>query len=325
MEKEIISSLQFSQLFDFNEKEKKELVVFKEWEWIGFTIKKDYVIDGLLFKPAHTEKGIQDSVAIIQVVLLIDNINEDWIAPIYWRISCESRYLMSWKFDYNFEDIDSPTKQSLINSNNTLQPEDLMSYGEYFYDTKNHIFLKNKKKIKAISIIIELYDIHLKTVKKFSWIPFRSEKMIQNKIILIIEILIKWFKYILKNWFGRNLEKKWSYYEHNWFVDRYNKDDLLPTSLNKISLLWFETNTTKQSILTLCCVVIIFFILKTYFFEFNFKRINILFKNNIFLWSFSILLIHIFDNLFPEFIRIIINFLNKNQYKIMNRKISILP
>jgi hypothetical protein len=97
----------------------------------------------------------------------------------------------------------------------------------------------------------------------------------------------------------------------------------LPTSPNKISILGFETNITKQSFLTLCFIIILLYALNIYWWNVRFIRAKELFSSQIFLWALIILSVSSFDSKVPILFFWMINWLIKIKNKFMFMKIKV--
>ncbi|MFA7717528.1 MAG: hypothetical protein WC875_02340 [Candidatus Absconditabacterales bacterium] len=319
-----ITSEQFANKFILTDEEKKEgnLVLFSGSGEIGFSIKKDYEQD-ILFKPSKTKTGEDDSVALIGISYEYKSENNG-LVPIYISISKQSKYLMRGHYDYNFSDPSSPTKESLEISNRSTLPAEFESYGYYFYNINENCFIENGEKIEPRKIIDDLYQKHIKTAHKFSGIPFRSKMRLKNIIVNSSRVLILFLKRILKKGFGRDLQRKGSDdFLSSFDFEAYKKEDLLPTSPNKISILGFETNITKQSFLTLCFIIILLYALNIYWWNVRFIRAKELFSSQIFLGALIILSVSSFDSKVPILFFWMINGLIKIKNKFMFMKIKV--
>ena len=317
-----ITSQEFVSNFAFDAKEKNDLVLFSDPKEIGFSIKKEYS-NNILFKPAKNANWKDDSIALIHVVYRYkDEVNGK--VPVYVRIAMASRYLLDNHYDYNFDDKESPTKNSLEISTKSVQPAELASYWDYFYDINREEFLEKHNIINPKKIIDDIYQKHIKTAHKFSWIPFRSKMWAKNFIVNFAWIWIIIFKWMLKKWFWRDLQRKWGDdFLSGLGLETYRKEDLLPTIPNKISILWFETNITKQSFITLCLLLVVCYVSNVYRLNIYFERAQVLFGNQIFIWALAILLIHFFDSRMPFIFFWIINGLIRLKLKFMFMKIKI--
>lgn len=78
-----------------------------------------------------------------------------------------SLYLLDGNhFDYNFDDPDSPTKESLEISKKSISPAELESYDDYFYDLNKRCFIEKGKKIEARKMLDDIFALHIKTAHK---------------------------------------------------------------------------------------------------------------------------------------------------------------
>lgn len=302
--------------FKIKENQIYDLVLFSDGIWFSF--EKKYP-NGIMFRPAKTKDFQDDSVARIRISYQ-DKKMIDWKVPIYLKVSKQSRYLMKGNYDYDFKDENCPTKESLDLSNQSWQPIELESYWDYFYDTVNGVFLKKEKNINPISMIDDIFNLHIKTVHRFKWIVFRFRLNFRDIIASISKILILLIKKILKFFFWRKLEKKSNNdIQEMFLIDSYSKEDLLATYPDKISILWYDMNITKQSLLTLCFIVCVFYIWACYLKN----DFGWLFSNQIFVWALFLISIHILDNWIPNLLRRLLNLLIKIKNKFMFMKLKI--
>lgn len=124
MEKTHEASKHFSKLLKINQDEK--LIIFDDWKSVGFSILKEYP-NNIPFISPKTSKGINDAVALIRVAFSSDPERKtDNGFPLHIDISKASKYLLEKnQFDYNFDDENSPTKESLKVSKATRRPTSL--------------------------------------------------------------------------------------------------------------------------------------------------------------------------------------------------------
>lgn len=169
-------------------------------------------------------------------------------------------------------------------------------------------------------MIDDIFNLHIKTVHRFKWIVFRFRLNFRDIIASISKILILLIKKILKFFFWRKLEKKSNNdIQEMFLIDSYSKEDLLATYPDKISILWYDMNITKQSLLTLCFIVCVFYIWACYLKN----DFGWLFSNQIFVWALFLISIHILDNWIPNLLRRLLNLLIKIKNKFMFMKLKI--
>lgn len=227
--------------------------------------------------------------------------------PIYLDIGVQSRYLMkTWKRDYDFEDQECPTEESLKISKNSTQPLSLNSSRDYSYDIEREFFVSAEwEDILWMKMITDFFELHILNTKTVSGWLLRSQLKLRKFMTdQILSWIITFIKRILRNCFWRWLEKRWNYH----FLEEYTEEDFMPVSPNKLSILWFESNVTKQSFITFCSLIIFLPLFFIYWLWVNFERFKELISNEVYLWAILIFWIHIFDNHLPnKIIRLILN------------------
>ena len=98
---------------------------------VGFSIQKNYPT-GIRFKPAKSEEG-DDDVAVIWVVYEPHKrAPAADLIPLRLRIATMSKYRAA-HWDYNFDDENCPTEDSVLLSKSTPRPLELSLVNEYYY------------------------------------------------------------------------------------------------------------------------------------------------------------------------------------------------
>ena len=170
----------FIKIFNFSPKE--EVIPWTDDDPIGLSVIKEYPKKGL-FRPTYTQEGKQDSVALIKIGYYKANKKE---IPIRVNIHKASRYLLKDHWDFNFEDKESPTEESLENSKASRQPIDLEELSRYIFhvDTQKIFDREKNDYIEPKTIVEDIYITHLQTLKD---IPFRIKMAVKNNSFSFIK------------------------------------------------------------------------------------------------------------------------------------------
>ena len=170
---------------------------------IGFSVQRAYP-DKSKFKPPPPpptkRKGEPDSYAMIGIVYepSRSSANRSQVVPVSAKVSVFSRYV-SKHWDYNFDDDNCPTEESVIASKKTPKPVELSAFDEYAYDHEQNSFIDvDGNPIDGMSIIDGLYDSHIATVDKFKGMVFRWKLASRNRAGSTCEAIRERFKWLLE-------------------------------------------------------------------------------------------------------------------------------
>jgi len=124
---------------------------------VGFSVEREYPED-IRFKPPYNVRGIPDVVAIIHVVYAHpadfgDRIKGERV-PIYLDIVSYSKYISVHR-DYNFDDPECPTSESVGISDSTPRPKEARSMEDYYYNHQTHNLQNKKWKVVSGEFIFE--------------------------------------------------------------------------------------------------------------------------------------------------------------------------
>ncbi|EKD63794.1 MAG: hypothetical protein ACD_51C00200G0006 [uncultured bacterium] len=279
---------------------------------IGFSTKK-YIAPSL-----RKKLGIPNDkkyVTFIHVYLPKDKLENDQIPLIIRAELTEER-------DGKFFITDKYIK------NRRLEPINLISRDEYFYDKeKNYFYDKKNNKIQAIEILNQIYDLHTKTSKTFGGLSLRSrilQREIQAGTYKQLALLLQWFLHISS---GEKVQ--FDLVEQEVKPERSNQRNLINTNITEekpAQINFFGYIIAKRTILFYSSIHLIFYVL------FFFKRINIpllnTILNNAFLTAlYVILTLGIFENIFdtklPPLIKNCTSKLWKKHYQAVFKSIKI--
>lgn len=176
----------------------------------GFSIRRNYPED-IRYKPARYSNKNPDNVAVIWVVFDKKRIEPDEpnLVPIRCRIATMSIY-RAQHWDYDFEDPECPSKDSVEMSNASPQPFSLDFPSEYFYNTEKNIFLtKGGVIVSGIDILNSIFREHVDSVHLFRGLKYKFESLKNSAENSFFEVFIKLIKSTLKYLFGRTIDEDW--------------------------------------------------------------------------------------------------------------------
>lgn len=308
---------EFIDIFKFSSQE--EVIPWINKDSIGFSVIKEYP-EKSSFVPAKNAEGKMDSVTLIKIGY--DNENNAKV-PLRVNIHKASRYLLNGHWNYNYEDKNSPTEESLKESKESKQPIDLEDLSRYIFNTTTKkLFDKEKNKyISPKEIIEDIYETHLQTLKNRS---FRAKMAIKNNISSFVDPInrtLKWTNFFL---FGKQLKETSNF--STGIFQTYAYSDLISLTTEKTKILGSDFPVTNQTARTFV-VILVFIFLINYFLKFDiFGLVNILnesSKNSLFLAALIAVMLYIFDRVLPNFILFLINCFIKLRLKIWNWKVQI--
>lgn len=190
MDIEILSKTFFNDL-GLNSKD-GEFIPWRDGTSVGFSILKRYPLEGSFIPVKNRDGTTDDSVVLIKIwYLLRDDVGD--LVNLGVSVNKVSKYLFN-HFVYNFEDKNSPDKESVRISESSIQPHDLEELYRFKYkkDTHKIIDLKEDKEVTGKELVDYVYNLHLKTM---THIPFRAK------------IALKWFGYHLFDYVAPVLKK----------------------------------------------------------------------------------------------------------------------
>jgi hypothetical protein len=280
---------------------------------VGFTTKRNYPYD-FRYKPPIGENNQPDVVAIIGIKYEPKRKNPESpnLVPITVKISPHSRYI-SEHGDYDFDDKNCPSEKSIIASNKTAKPDDLISLNDYFFDHSIDSFVDLKRKPMQIKDLLDAeYRKHLETVHPFKGFSYRFKLKSRNKSIMLCEFIIIILKYFLKLTCGREfiitsenvLRTIWG----------YQPKDMQLLKTERIEV--FGYKASANIIITFSFIVLfIFFIFQVFGIAAPHWG-KILITNNFLALTAGILTIHILENYLPSVFFTLINLIIKIRLRI---------
>ncbi len=307
----------FVKIFNFPKEE--EVIPWINSHTVGFSVIKEYP-EKRLFTPAQTKEGKLDSVALIKVGYDKSNTKE---ISLRVNIHKVSRYLLNNHWDFNFEDKESPTEESLKESKASRQPIDLIELSRYIFhlDTQKIFDLEKNSYIDPKKIIDDIYKTHLETLRD---IPFRIKMAIKNNSFGFIEPTNKFLMWVNFFFFGKQLKEDPKIFRG--VFQTYPHENLISLSTEKIKILGSDFPITNQTARTFVFLIAILFLID-YYFKFDIFGFIALAKtsakNTLFLTSSTATLLIVFDRSVPHVTLSFINLLIKSRLRVWEWKVSI--
>ncbi len=287
---------------------------------VGFSVEREYPED-IRFKAPYNARGIPDVVAIIHVVYAhpseFGNRFKDEKIPIYLTILPYSKYISVHR-DYNFDDPESPTRESVSISDSTPRPKDVRILEDYYYDhQKSNLQNKKGKVVSGEYILNDAFSGHCRTVKRAVRLRLGIIGALRNIRIWIYGKIISSSKYILDKLFGRKLITSDGF---SGIFAPYKKEDVKMEKGPVINILGYETS--KKVVLTFC---FLYLLIISIIFLFRLKKsyMEYLTSNNLAVICTAIGSIWILDFIIPQLLFFLINCLLKKRKKLIFEGIKI--
>lgn len=225
---------------------------------IGFSIQKNYP-ENIRYKPAKTRNGKDDNIAVIWVSLGADAVDNN-LTPLRLRVANMSLYRAK-HWDYNFDEDDSPTEESVIASRKTPQPLELNWIGGVFYDQQHNV-LKDESNniITGVAVLNKIFSAHCDTVHPIKGLPIKTLNRVHNCARGILDLLVASVIFILRKLFGRTIDEngaKMSYFSG------YEWENFKKISIDSIELAGYRASKNVIVIFSIITVFASFLILPT--------------------------------------------------------------
>jgi hypothetical protein len=267
---------------------------------VGFSVQREYPKD-IRFKPAKNNKGEPDDIAVIWVIYDETRKKEaDDRVPIRIRVGTMSRYRAK-HWDYNFEDDDGPTKESVQTSRKTPQPLEVNFFDEYFYDTGKSVFINSSgAELSGVQILNAVFKLHCDSVHPILGLGLRSRKTASETVFRIIEFVVAGLTWTLRNVFGRTLDDSFS---RLGYFDGFLKENFKKIAVDSIEI--FGYRASRRVILLFCAFVVFgaFFALPPS----RGSYVESLLNSEFLLLVHGLLLIYFLDELLPGVIFFLLN------------------
>ncbi|KPK89780.1 hypothetical protein AMJ80_09295 [bacterium SM23_31] len=311
------SAEEFKKLFDLESETQYTNYQMLNDVKVGFSVQRTYPED-IRYIPPKTKENRPDTLALIHVVYIhpkesIETFNTNNV-PLILSISSYSLYLAN-NYDYNFDDENCPTQESIKISKTTNKPISLDFIDDYFFNhEKNTIINKNGNTFTGRQVLDYVFKRHCDTVhwrKGFKLrFKIRSHRLLMSVYFFIDRIITDLCKSTLKNVFGRTLESK---HPFSTIFNGYSKNDLKLLKTDAMNI--FGYKASKNFIFFFCllsfCIYTIF-----YFLEIENKFLKGMFSNSLLSVTNGILLLALIDIVGPKSVFWLLNWIIKLRKKI---------
>jgi hypothetical protein len=283
---------------------------------VGFSVQREYPTD-IRYSPAKTKKGEDDTVALIHIVYThpseLDGAFDPQKVPIIVRIGVHSLY-HSKHFDYDFDDPDCPTEESLRVNKSTRQPIGLNFIGDFFFDHEKEKFVNQTNELlSGNQLLDQIFTEHCNTVHLLKGLRYRFQLKKTKLQISIISHLINLIRWSLKNIFGRTLDESNAIRSS---LKGYKKTDLQRNDTESLKI--FEYRTSRNLILYYFLFVVLVSI-GWWFFGPEFEYFRYIFDHSFLIIPHVILPLAFLDLIFPKILFGILNYLIKWRAKVSFR------
>ncbi|MDH4220442.1 MAG: hypothetical protein OEW23_16925 [Candidatus Aminicenantes bacterium] len=215
-------------------------------------------------------------------------------------------------FDYNFNDPDCPTEESLDVSKSTPQPIPLEFIGDFFYDHEKEMFLdRTNNYLTGNQLLDRVFNEHCDTVQGYKWLKYHFRLKKRALSISILSILINLIPFILKKIFGRTLDESKSITS---ILKGYKRTDLKKLSTENLNIFGYKAS---KNVIIMFCILVFLAYIGWSFFGLKSSYFSSIFSHPFLAITHTILLLAFFDILFPEILFGIMNFLIKWRTKLM--------
>ena len=223
----------------------------------GFSVKREYP-KNLRYKPPVTQSGIPVTAALIGVVYAHPDDTGEPIegtkVPIYITVDLFNKYL-SDHHEYNYEDPNCPTEDSVKKSNITPKPASMLRFDGMSYDHETGALLSKKGEvISGKQVLDEAFNIHCNTIHRIKGLRYRIRKRLHGFSINLYEGFEKFCVGLLKL-LGYDIQPKIGFD----VLTPYKKDDLKESKTKDLNL--FGYKTSRNTVVIFSFLIVFFFVL----------------------------------------------------------------
>lgn len=271
-----------------------EYIAFKDTK-VGFSVKREYP-PTIRFIPPKTIDGKSDVLALFHIVYNepADSKKEKTRkVPIFLSVTPFSRYLSS-HWDYNYDDKDCPTEDSVQKSKTTPKPIGLESFDEYVYDHGSNTLRDSKnKELTGEQILDNLFNTHCNTIHLFKGLALRWKMGYRDRVVKLCDFLVQIGKWMLKALFGRTFEPKDAF---SGSLKIYLKEDMKLLKTESIDVYGYKAS--KNVIITFASLVLVSYIV-AYKLSIRSELIHNMMSNNLVMICFALFFLWLLDHVLP--------------------------
>lgn len=295
------SADEFFKVFEIGESSKYISFTPLEDVKVGFSIQREYPVDGR-YRPPMRADGTPDVIAIIHVVYnqeaQVKNIAAERV-PVRITIMRYSKWIAQ-HFFYDFKNAECPTKESIDISNKTPKPLDLIMEGYFNHDDKRFV-LESGESMSPRELLDWIFENHIKTTGYLS----STLRTSRHKARDLIGVLIKVIRYYF-------LEETWhwqiedSISNAKYYLYGYPESEVRKRLLKELDL--FGYSTSMATIILFCCLGIITFSIY-HILGINEPFLQSITSNSFLVLIFALFSLYILDNIVPKLLFGLMNIL----------------
>jgi hypothetical protein len=284
---------------------------------VGFSIQRRYP-DNCGFKSAFDKEQKPDTYQLVHVVYSpIESTGDTPKVPLHIDVNRHSRYLAR-HFDYDYNDPECPTPESVRDSRASLQPLNISSHDEYFYDHERKCFTDSQNEcLSGADVLDRLLDIHLSTTKAVSGLLLRWKIATHARSVSWFDLVAKIVKEILGRAFGRTVVEPDTY---SAMLQGYGRESLRLVTEDSMSILGFRASKNAVVIFGLTGLVSS---AAYVWIGSPFHGVNRLFGNTLFGLFFSISALWFLDGPAVQALRLMLNLAIRLQRRTIFRRTNI--
>lgn len=219
---------------------------------MGFSIKRKYP-ENIKYKPPLKQNGDPDAIAVLWVILTDErNKSDNLIVNI--RIATYHLWLAN-HFDYNDDNPESPTKESVEFSNKTPHPLALQNRDKFsFNQTNNHFLDSRNRVVSGIEMLDSIFNEHCETVHAVLSLELKTKRFFRKLLDYSLMAIIGTLQLILTRVFQNKLDRN-GLSELPVSLTLYGYSNLSKEQTEKLDI--FGYRTAKETIILFCGIVIL--------------------------------------------------------------------
>lgn len=264
---------------------------------IGFSVQRRYPED-CAFKPAVDSNGNPNHVCLIRLGLDQQTPGRT-LVPLSADVGVFNRWLAT-HLDYDFNDRDSPTAESVAKSKRSPRPADLVFWDEFFYHVEADVFQDSEgNTVAAPAILGQIFQAHLDTLSRGYRARAKIKRSLKSFIVSLLSALYNGTMKLLWVMHGIRLNTRSpgrSLFEHRW-------EDFERVSEKEENINIFGYPMPKRSLFVYLILIVLVAILATWL-GFLESRIGKVIHGNVVLSTIvALLLLCLFDQVLPVLFR----------------------
>ncbi len=273
---------------------------------VGFSVTRNYPKD-LLFRPARTNKDQPDSVALMHVVYAHPaETGRPFVSnriPVSLSATVHSLYLGKGHRGYNYEDPDSPTRETVESSKKSTRPFGLDSFDEYYFSHETSLFYDRKEnRFTGVQLLDSLFEKHCNTARRVKGLTIRTQVRWLGLIATAFGILVHLLTWCLETLFGRTLKRDET---PSAFLKGYPSNALIMLSDETLNL--FGYKAPKRAVITFATIVTLVGLLYVFLARGQSPSLDGLFSNPLFSVSTGVFLLWFVSSVLPRFLFALLN------------------